>query len=208
MALVVLAALAASCQAQPAPEPSPSAPAGNALQPLATDLTWTYRSTTADPTDPNQVLGLVIAIVGSEPVGGETAWLLENNLGTTYASRLVAVERAGEVWVVAIDAIEDGAWKRTTLPAAQLYQPAPGARTWTTDYAAGPPVWQFTADWSQHASGEMTVLGRSGRSGSRRGRSTSTVAGPRPVRSIRSPRASGSSPSPTSSRVGANASTC
>jgi hypothetical protein len=165
VALALVTALGVACDARQAPgpsaSPSPSALAGNALQPLGDRLTWTYRSSTADPTDPNGILGLVIAVVGSEAVGGETAWLIENNLGTLYTSRLVAVERAGDVWVVAIDAIVDGAWKRTTLPAAQLYQPAPGARTWTSDFQAGPEVWRFKADWSQHASGEMTVLGES-----------------------------------------------
>ena len=162
-ALAVLVMIAAACQAPTAPEASPSTLAGNPLQPLAADLTWTYRATTADPTDPNAIAGLVTAVVGSETVGGETAWLIENYPGTTYASRLVAVERGGDLWVVAIDSIVDGAWKRTTLPTAQLYQPAPGVRTWTSDFGSGPEVWQFTADWSQRASGEMLVLGESRR---------------------------------------------
>src|SRR4051794_18285054 len=134
--------------------------AGNALQPLRQDLTWTYQSANADPSDPNEIDRYVVAVVGTETIGTEPAWLIESYAGTSFASRLVVVDRGGDVWVIAIDAIENGAWKRSTLPNAQLYQPLPGARTWTSDFTGGPEVWSFRGEWKQRSSGLPAVLGQ------------------------------------------------
>jgi hypothetical protein len=132
---------------------------GNALQPLATGLTWTYTVTTADATDPNAPASYLIAVVGSETVGAEHAWLIESSAGTAYPSRVVAVVRDGDVWALAIDALQAGAWQRTTLPAAQLFQPGPRELSWTSDFSAGPEVFRFKAEYAQRPSGDMTVFG-------------------------------------------------
>jgi len=133
--------------------------AGNALQPLGDDVAWIYRPSTSesigDPTIP-----FVIGIVGRETIDGEPGWLLETQVGFGYSSRLVLVERGDDVWAIAGDAIENGRWKRSTFGSAQLFQPAPGPRTWTTDYSDGPPQWRFTGDWAQKATGQVTVVGR------------------------------------------------
>ncbi|MFL5750842.1 MAG: hypothetical protein ACJ767_09540, partial [Chloroflexota bacterium] len=64
------------------------------------------------------------------------------------------------VWAIAIDAVEDGAWRRTTLPTAQLYQPGPREVGWTADFSAGPEEFRFKADFTQRSSGVITVLGQ------------------------------------------------
>src|SRR4051812_964503 len=89
-------------------------PAGNALQPLRQDLTRPYQSANAQPTDPNEIDPYVVAGVGTQAIGTEPAWLIETYAGTSFASRLVVVDRGGDVWVIAIVAIENGAWKRST----------------------------------------------------------------------------------------------
>jgi hypothetical protein len=133
--------------------------AGNALQPLGDDAAWIYRDSGSqldiDPTIP-----FVIGIVGRETIDGEPAWLLGTQVGYSSSGRLVLVERGGDVWAIAADAIENGRWKRSTFRSAQLFQPAPGPRTWTTDYSDGPPPWKFTGDWEQKATGRVTVIGR------------------------------------------------
>ena len=136
------------------------AEAFSGLQPLADDLTWVYEAVSAD--SPESDVPLVIALVGTETTGGETGWLLQTGVGQPWTTRLVLVDRGGDVWVLAADGLDAGRWKRFTFPTPQLYQPVGGDRTWTVDYTGGPEAWSFSGTWKQRASGQMTVLGRSG----------------------------------------------
>lgn len=161
LAIASVVAGAVYIATRPAPDGPGVAVAGNALQPLADDLTWIYRprggNDLVDATD-----RLVISIVGRQTVGSETEWLLEYNVGEGFATRLVLVERGGELWIVGIDSIEGGTWMRSVFDEPQLYQPGPGARTWEVDYRDAPEIWRMTATWEQRASGQLEVLGRSG----------------------------------------------
>lgn len=130
------------------------------LQPLADDLTWVYETLSADAPEPD--VPLVMAIVGKEAAGGETGWLFQTGVGQAWATRLVLVDRGGEVWALGADGLEDGRWKRFSFSAPQLFQPRGVDRTWKVDYAGGPETWNFSGTWTQRASGRMTVLGRSG----------------------------------------------
>jgi hypothetical protein len=139
--------------------PAPVGPgAGNALQPLADDLTWVYGATSAPEGLP--MIPYVIGITGHEQVGSGTSWLLQSWIGTTSSTRLVVVQRGDEVWATAADALVDGQWKRSTFAAPQLFQPPPGDRQWQQDFAGGPEPWRFSASWHQRGSGQVTVLGR------------------------------------------------
>ena len=130
------------------------------LQPLADDLAWTYELR-SNPL-PDSPSPLVTAIVGREPVGTEEAWLLQTGVGDVFTSRLLLVDRGGEIWALGADGIEDGRWQRSMFAVPQLFQPRSGPRSWSVDYSDGPASWRFTGTWQQRASGQMTVVGRTG----------------------------------------------
>src|SRR4051794_41143077 len=92
---IALVAALAACADPATPSSSESTIAGNGLQPLAKGLTWRYTSATADVSDPSDSDPYVVAVVGTDTIGTETAWLIENFAGTTFASRLVVVDRGG-----------------------------------------------------------------------------------------------------------------
>jgi len=146
-----------SSAAPTAPVVLPSVVAGNPLQPLADDLTWVYEMTTQGESVKRPI---VFAVVGTERIEEETAWLYEFSIGTSTASRLVVVERGGDVWAIAVETIVDGRWARTRFPTAQLYQPRPEARSWRQDYRGGPEVWSYQADFQQRPNGRLSWFGR------------------------------------------------
>ena len=141
------------------PQPTPFA-GGNPLQPLADDMTWIYRPSADFVTD--ERMPVVMSVVGREEAGGETHWLVGQNVGETFATRAVVATRGDEVWTVAFDELLGGQWKRWTLDSPQLTQPPPGNREWAVDFSSGPELWRFLGTWKQRASGQMQVLGRSG----------------------------------------------
>jgi hypothetical protein len=145
----------ASAMASAAPLPSPEA--GNPLQPLALDLTWIYRASGGGSADTE--FPYVISVVGREPIDGQQAWLLEFWVGTTAPSRMVVIDRGGEVWAVAVEAVVDGTSQRTVLRSPQLLQPRPASRIWTADFSDAPDPWRFTSHWSQKPNGTLEILG-------------------------------------------------
>jgi len=152
-----VASPAASPSSAASAAPLPSAVAGNLLQPLGPDLTWIYRASGGGSADTD--FPYVISIVGKEVADGQPAWLIEFWVGTPNPSRMVVIDRDGEVWAAAVDAIVDGSWQRTVLRAPQLLQPKPGPRVWTADFSDAPDPWRFTSHWSQKANGELEILG-------------------------------------------------
>lgn len=160
LAVVVLGAAAVAGVLLGRAVPSGPPVDGNALQPLADDLTWVYRPASQDISDPR--LPLVIGVVGREEINGERAWLLQQGIGQPGAARLIVVTRQSEVWAVGADAFVDDRWQRTIFRSPQLYQPAAGPLQWKADFSDGPEAFRFTASWEQRPSGQMTVLGRTG----------------------------------------------
>jgi hypothetical protein len=79
----------------------------------------------------------VNAIVGVEQVDGEDAWIYERSIGTATATRWVVVDRAGDIWALAVDELHHEVWTRRPFATPQLLQPVPGERSWTLDWSHG-----------------------------------------------------------------------